>query len=62
MSANNYLEIHREDREFVISDLSADTCEGREIKRTKSLKSAIKWAKEYQQDFPAEYGIHFGNL
>ena len=63
MSANNYLEIHREGKEYVISDRCADTDEGHELKRTKGLKAAIEWAEAYQQDgFPAEYGIRFGDI
>ena len=64
MSANNYIEIHKDGKEYVISDLCADDCEPAsiEIRRTKSLKSAIEWAKEYQREFPVEYGIWFGEI
>jgi len=62
MSANNYLEIHRDGKEYVISDLCADTEQGRVIKRMRGLKSAIEWAEMYQKEFPAEYGIHFGDI
>lgn len=62
MSANNYLEITRVGKVYTIRDLCADTCEGSEVKRTTSLKKAILWAEEYQEEFPAEYGIHFSNI
>ncbi len=59
MSANNYLKIHREVKQFVIEDLCADTGLGDEMKRTKGLKAAIEWAEEYKQNHIVEYGIHF---
>jgi len=66
MSSNDYLEIRREGKQYIISNKCADVCdnnEGRELKRTTSLKKAIQWANEYQQgDMPAEYGIHFSNI
>ena len=62
MSVNNYLEIHREGNEYVISDLWADTQQGKVIKKVRGLKSAIEWAEMYQKEFPAEYGIHFGDI
>jgi len=62
MSANNYLEITRVEREYVISILCADTGTGSELRREKSLKKAIIWAEDYQQENTVEYGIHFGNI
>lgn len=62
MSANNYLEIHREGKEYVIAILCADTATGHEINRTKGLKAAIEWAENYQQEEAVEYGIHFGEI
>jgi hypothetical protein len=66
MSANNYLEIRRDGKEYVVRDMCQDICEGdnngTELKRTKGLKAAIEWAEQYQQDFPVEFGIHFSCL
>ncbi len=64
MSANNYLEIKKDGKEYVISDLGYETGLGHELIRKKSLKVAIRWAEEYQQDIDhvVEYGIHFNGI
>jgi len=62
MSANNYIEIHKEGKEYVILDLCIDTDRGIELHRLKELKAAIEWAETYSQDGMVEYGIRFGAI
>ena len=62
MSANDYLEICKVGKEYVILHKDADTCEGYEIKRLTSLKKAIKWAQDYSYENLVEYGIQFSGV
>lgn len=66
MGSNDYLEISRQGKKYLIFNKCADVCDetGHEkpIYTATSLKKAIQWAEDYQQKFPAEYGIHFSNI
>ncbi len=62
MSSNDYIEIRRDGKEYVISHLDMETGNGREIKRKKGLKMAIEWAQSYEREFFVEYGLHFKDI
>jgi len=66
MSSNDFIEIIRVGKKYLIFSKCADVCDEmgneRPIHIATSLRKAIQWAEEYQQEYPAEYGIHFGNF
>ena len=62
MSANDYIKIQRDGKEYIILHLDAETNQGSEIARKKGLKVAIEWAEKYAGENMVEYGLHFGDL
>ena len=61
MSRNDYYRISKKGRYYVIFHNDADTDEGSEIQRFTSLRKAIQYAQELQQNYEtaSEYGLSF---